>query len=110
MQITPIDFPTGPSMPGEPLSSFKTGAGDAPAQPEKVESRSTSEDLIKLKNSLAEHSISLKFSTDDKTNVVVVQMIDENTGEEIRQFPTEVSLTLAANFIKLQGLFVDKSK
>jgi uncharacterized FlaG/YvyC family protein len=37
-------------------------------------------------------------------------MIDEKTGDAIRQFPTEVSLSLTANFMKLRGVFLDVEK
>lgn len=67
-------------------------------------------ELAKLQTALAQHDISLKFSKDETTNNIVVQMIDGRTGEAIRQFPTEVSLSLAANFMKLQGVFIDVEK
>ena len=66
------------------------------------------EHLEKLKTALAAHDISLQYSRDNETNRLVVKMVDEKTGEAVRQIPSEVSLKLAAEFIKLQGLFVDK--
>ena len=67
-----------------------------------------SESLIKLQKTLSQLDISLKFRTDDKTNAVVVELIDSETGEAINQFPSEVSLKLSASFTKLQGQFIDK--
>lgn len=67
-------------------------------------------ELAKLKAALSEHNISLKFSRDEATKRVVVEMIDQRTGEAIRQFPTEVSLSLAANFMKLQGVFLNTQR
>lgn len=64
-------------------------------------------EVAKLQTALAQHDISLKFSKDEATNDLVVELIDQKTGEAIRQFPTEVSLSLAATFQKLQGVFVD---
>ena len=69
-----------------------------------------SESIDEIKAILQEHSISLQFSTDSATNAVVVKMVDEKTGEAIRQFPSEVSLKLAANFQKLQGNFINKTE
>lgn len=66
------------------------------------------ENLAKLKEALAAHDISLQYSRDTDTNRLVVKMVDEKTGEAVRQIPSEVSLKLAAEFIKLQGVFVDK--
>lgn len=79
------------------------------AEPQ-AEHRIDKSEVAKLEHALAAHDISLKFSQDDETNSVVVQMIDQKTGEAIRQFPTEVSLSLAANFMKLQGVFLDMQK
>lgn len=66
-------------------------------------------ELAKLEKTLAQHNISLKFSKDETTNHIVVQMIDQH-GEAIRQFPTEVSLSLAATFQKMQGVFLSVDK
>ncbi len=66
--------------------------------------------LEKIRSILAEVHISLKFSRDSTTNSLVVQVVDEKTGEAIRQFPSEVSLKLAAHFVKLQGNFINLSE
>ena len=66
------------------------------------------EKLAKLQGALAEHNISLKIRQDDQTHAVIVELVDSTTGEAIRQFPSEVSLKLAASFTKLQGVFVNQ--
>ncbi|MEP6904104.1 MAG: flagellar protein FlaG [Actinomycetota bacterium] len=76
----------------------KTSVESKPVQDDKLEN---------LKNSLAEHNISLKFSQDKETKQLVVELIDDKTGDSIRQIPTEVSLKLHAMSIKIQGQFVD---
>lgn len=108
MPTVTVNFPADFRIPGDPVTSSKPMFSERRVQAEEPSSESRSEDLMRLKNSLAEHNISLKFSKDDRTNYLVVQMIDENTGEEIRQFPTQVSLNLAANFMRLQGNFINK--
>ena len=65
------------------------------------------ENLKNLQNTLAEHNITLKFREDEKTKQLVVELVDNKTGESIRQFPSEVSLKLSAMAIKVQGQFVD---
>lgn len=72
------------------------------SKPEKTE------EFTKLQNVLAESSISLNFSRDETSGVIVVKMVDSMTGESIRQLPTEVSLKLSAAYTKLQGQFIDK--
>ena len=114
MQTNQISFPADVKVQGhqfgEHFPEFKAKAPDPPVKERGPEGPVQSEELIKLKSSLAEHNIELKFSKDDKTNSLVVELIDEKTGEAIQQFPSDVSLKLAANFIKLQGHFVDNIK
>ncbi len=66
------------------------------------------EKLSELKNTLAEHNISLSFSRDDSTNELVIKLVDSKTGEAIRQTPSEVTLKLAAIYSKVQGQFFDE--
>ncbi len=68
-----------------------------------------SEKLAELQTILSQNDISMKFSTNEQTSEIVVQLVDENTGETIRQIPNEVSLKLAAANIKLQGLIIDET-
>jgi uncharacterized FlaG/YvyC family protein len=68
-----------------------------------------SEKLAKLQTVMSQHDISMKFSTNEQTNEVVVQLVNDKTGETIRQIPNEVSLKLAAVNIKLQGLILDQT-
>jgi uncharacterized FlaG/YvyC family protein len=51
----------------------------------------------------------MKFSSSEQTSGIVVQLVDETTGETIIQIPNEVSLKLAAVNIKLSGLIVDET-
>lgn len=65
------------------------------------------DNLKNLQNTLAEHNITLKFRQDEQTKQLVVELVDNKTGESIRQFPSEVSLKLSAMSIKMQGQFVN---
>jgi uncharacterized FlaG/YvyC family protein len=67
------------------------------------------EKLAEIQTILSNHDISMKFSTNDQTNQVVVRLVDDKTGEIIRQLPNDVSLKLAAANIKLQGWMVDET-
>lgn len=68
-----------------------------------------SEKLKELVKALEENNISLTFSQDKETKSVVVKLVDQTTGEEVRQIPNEVSLKLTAMNAKLQGNFLDES-
>jgi uncharacterized FlaG/YvyC family protein len=114
MQTNQISFPADVQVPvhqfGEHFPEVKAKEQAAPVNERKPAGPVESEEIKKLKSSLAEHNIELKFSKDEKTNAIVVELIDEKTGDALQQFPSDVSLKLAANFIKLQGHFVDKVK
>lgn len=56
-----------------------------------------------LKEVLAQSDISLNFRRDEKTGRVVVEMIDNTTGDPVMQIPNEVSLRLSEMFSKVQG-------
>ena len=109
MQANLINLPGNLPVAG-PRDGEIAAKAKAPAVETHVPGTVDAEDLIRLQNGLGEHNISLKFSKDETTKALVVELIDDKTGEEIRQFPTEVSLKLAATFIKLQGQFVDTLK
>ena len=55
-----------------------------------------------------EGNVSLKFKQDKDTGKLVVEMIDDKTGDSIRQIPTEASLRFSAIVGKIQAKFVDK--
>jgi uncharacterized FlaG/YvyC family protein len=65
--------------------------------------------LKSLQNSLAEHNITLKFRQDEETKQLVVELVDDKTGEAIRQIPSEVSLKLSRLSVKLHGQLVDEN-
>lgn len=76
--------------------------------PEQQDVSRKSEKLNELKETLAEYNISLNFSRDEKTNELIVKLVDSSTGEAIRQTPSEVSLKLTAIYAKVQGQFLDE--
>lgn len=51
-------------------------------------------------------SIGLRFEIDEDTHRVITKVIDKDTGELIRQLPSEEVLRFAKAIDKLQGLFV----
>ena len=52
-------------------------------------------------------NVSLKFSRDSETGTIVVEMIDDRSGETLQQFPNAARLQLAATLTKLQGKIVN---
>jgi uncharacterized FlaG/YvyC family protein len=90
------------------LETTKETAKVEKPNPEKDEAKiANSENLEQLKSVLAENKITLQFSQDTETKQLVVKLVDDVTGEAIRQIPTEISLKLSAVFVKMKGQFVD---
>lgn len=52
-------------------------------------------------------TIGLRFEIDDTTHRVITKVIDKETGDLIRQMPTEEVLRIARAIDKLQGLFIN---
>ena len=48
-------------------------------------------------------NVSLKFTKDEETGKIVVEMIDQTSGETLQQFPNKATLQVAATLSKLQG-------
>jgi flagellar protein FlaG len=51
---------------------------------------------------------SLSFSIDDSTGKTVVMVTDAETGEMIRQIPSEEMLALARSLEKMQGMLLQQ--
>jgi len=50
----------------------------------------------------------LRFQIDDKSNQVVIQIVNRTTGEVLQEIPSELSRRLAQALGKAAGLLVDK--
>lgn len=60
----------------------------------------TMHELVKVVEQL---NVSLKFHRDTETGTIVVEMIDQKSGETLQQFPNAARLQIAATLTKLQG-------
>jgi flagellar protein FlaG len=50
----------------------------------------------------------LEFKVHEATGQVMVKIVDNNTGEVLREIPPEKLLDMAANLMELAGILVDK--
>ncbi len=65
------------------------------------------EQIQEVVNNLAQN---LQFSIDEDTGKTVVKILDSQTQEVIRQFPSEEAISIARTLDKVQGLlFNDKA-
>jgi uncharacterized FlaG/YvyC family protein len=87
---------------GTNLGGLKTTGG---VDPQKIQ-----EAVDAFNRELKGSDIILKFSLDDESGGVVVQIVNQTTGETLRQFPSAEMLHLSATLGKLQGkLFSHKA-
>ncbi len=110
LSIAPLNGATRPPIAGQfsennPFPATNNGKTETTENPSpKIDEAEQKASIERLQDALSSHDISLKFSRDDKTNQVIVELIDQQTGTAIRQIPSDVSLKLSAELGKLQGL------
>lgn len=77
-----------------------------PSQP--PPERSKVEQVVKELKQLVDPIVAngLNFSIDDSTGKTIVRITDGETGEMIRQIPSEEMLAIAESLDKLQGLLI----
>ncbi len=76
-------------------------------QPDTVESSQMSELVADIKNEMI-RNVGLQFVVHEDTGRVVVTVIDESTGEVIREIPPSEVLKLAASIDKAIGIIFDQ--
>lgn len=101
---TPRPAPTQnlqkPQQADKPLLSARE---QSPAEP----SKQNVEEAVKRLNSFVANSQSeINFSIDEESGIRVVKVIDSQSKEVIRQFPSEEAIELARALDKLQGLLI----
>lgn len=52
----------------------------------------------------------LKFQVHDKTGDIIVKVIDDNTGEVLKEIPPEKILDMIDKFQEIDGLFIDEKR
>ncbi|NSX04160.1 flagellar protein FlaG [Cupriavidus gilardii] len=114
--VSPVATPSGVALPAVPQSTAAAlppvAGGADPAIPPAVpgEAVEAAADIRRAIGELTEvlrtTSIGLRFEIDEATNRVVTKVIDKETGELIRQMPTEEVLRFARALDRLQGVFV----
>jgi len=76
----------------------------APTDPQQVQQA-----VEQIKTALPAKASALQFSLDDQTGKTVVKVIDSETGDLIRQIPSEELLEIARALDKMQGLLLKQS-
>jgi flagellar protein FlaG len=73
----------------------------------KADARDVKHAVQELNDGFRSLNYHLQFSLDEKTDSVVVKLIDSDSGEVLRQIPPEEILRLRAYYKEQQGLLVN---
>ena len=73
-----------------------------------ISSEQINKAIARANKSLAVHSTKLDISVHDKTKEIMIRVVDTNTGEVIREIPSEKSLDRLAMALEENGLLVDE--
>lgn len=79
------------------------------AKPDPQETRRALEEATtQLNKQMQRNNRDLSFSVDDVSNKVVVTVKNRESGEVVRQIPSEVALRVAHNLDNIKGLMQDE--
>jgi uncharacterized FlaG/YvyC family protein len=118
MQIDPIaPIMMMPGVSGVGAEPKPPGSGTVPdafgkqprAEPDSLSagssahSKETEQALHQFNLAIEPFNVSLKFTKDQDSGTMVIQMIDQKTGDTLQQLPSAASLHVAATLSKFQG-------
>ena len=101
-----------PTRADAPVSRARQASGDAPVVT--VGSGKGTADSAAVKAAVAKinqtmqglGNNNLEFTVDSETSMNIVRVVDKETNQTIRQFPSEEAVAIAKTLDKLQGMFV----
>ncbi|MHB1620395.1 MAG: flagellar protein FlaG [Sulfuricella sp.] len=95
--------PVESARPAAPLESPVAAVKPAAAPPDAVKVKQAIEMINKTIQTLSRN---LEFSVDKESKENVVKVVDTDTGDVIRQIPSEETLQIAKALDQLQGLII----
>ncbi len=103
-QIRPVSESTPTDAP-----AVKLVETPKPAAPQPTDAQLKNA-LDGINKSLKQSSINLQFNVDTDTKRAVVKLVDSETGDVIRQFPTEDALAISRSIDRIQQGMLLKQK
>ena len=88
------------------LSTEKLKEADAKNTDSQLGKLSVQDAVKRLSDFVASTNSEINFSVDQVSGVQVVKVMDKQSGDVIRQFPSEEAIQLAQVLDKIQGLLV----
>ena len=100
---TPVDVPPLSAPP--PAAAVETAT--AVQQPVSLPSMEQVKEAVqKINKTMESLSNNLEFSIDEDSDRTIVKVVDQETKEVIRQFPTKETLEIAKALDKVKGLLI----
>lgn len=97
--------PVESAKPATPLESPVTAVKPAAVAPDVDKVKQATELINKTIQSLSRN---LEFTVDEESKENVVKVVDTDTGDVIRQIPSEETLRIAKALDQLQGLIIQQ--
>lgn len=91
------------SLPGEPAATVQAGKKSEQGQ---AQERAA---LAEINRTLKMASIGVQFEFDKESDTMIVKVVDVDSGELIRQMPSEEVLRISRALGRLQGLLVHQT-
>ena len=88
-------------------SQYKNNDQDEKAQP--LEREQLEQMVQQLQDFMGEMNRSLQFKVDEDSGRDVIKVLDKNSGEVIKQYPSEEVLSLVSKLSESAGILIDQT-
>ena len=102
----PFAEPSRQAVPAKAIDANKNSQAAQDKNPNNPSSLSVEDAVKRLTDFVAPTQSQISFSIDEESGVSVVKILDSQSKEVIRQFPSEEAIALAQALDKLQGLLI----
>ena len=92
----------GTLRPAQPTHTDRTPESSVP------DLKAIEDSITKIRESIGPANSSLKIEIDADTDRIVVKILDDQSGELIRQIPSQEMVEIAKRLDAMQGVFVTK--
>lgn len=97
-------------QPASDLQSRLQSEVQEPAESQAVSMDQLNNTVSELREFLgSQESMSFNIRIDDSLREPVIKIIDQDSGESVKQIPTEQALQISKAILEMRGLFVDES-
>lgn len=112
VNISPLEKKVDTELEKKLETSLKqmTTAQNSAVTEDKVSIAFIEKAMDKVNETMHFQGRSLKFEIHEKTNDIMVKIIDTETKEVIREIPSEKLLDMFANMLEMAGLLVDERR